>query len=93
MINNISNDKLTFIKEELFKKRKNENNRYFNEEENENVSNDSINKKLFIKNEENNDNSNMNKNSKDFTAKKKSELKNINLKFFQVLLKIIIYYL
>ena len=86
MLNNISKEKLKFIKEELFKKRKKENNRYYNEEENQNVSNNSINKKFFIKNEENNDNSKMNgketKNSIDFTAKKKSELKNINPKIF-----------
>ena len=82
MLNNISNDKLKFIREELLIKRKKENNRYDNIDENENVSNNSINKKILIKNEENNDNSKMKrkktKNSLDFTVKKKSELKNIN---------------
>lgn len=89
MLNNISKEKLKFIKEELLKKRKKkENNRYDNIEENENVnvSNNSINKKLFIKNEENNDNNKMGrketKNSIDFTVKKKGDLKNINPKNF-----------
>ena len=78
MLNNISKEKLKFIKEKLFKKRKKkEINRYDNIEENENVnvSNNSINKKLFMKIEEKNYNSKTGrketKNSIDFTVKKR----------------------